>query len=263
LTMCIRALDYCPPVDITFGEYLRALITADMDIVPDDDLGYRVAFMEAFRRRGIYPLHVRNLSQESLRWRTAAHDDLEPSTRLQAGLGRLATYAKDQPFYTGREETFFRARAMRREIHRWLVDHFTRGTVGADDARFLGIDPSIVNAATRLPTFEVHALRLAWRESPDGGITPQILLTILQEKTVTNSDTGESMAVEGGCTLVGDLRTQRVTYCVRKYLNSSTRLERQREFALQAGESLAATYFGAPPGDRDDGEPFALIHRGG
>src|SRR6185436_4996214 len=35
LLMCIRALDYCPPVDITFGEYLRALITADMDLVPD------------------------------------------------------------------------------------------------------------------------------------------------------------------------------------------------------------------------------------
>ena len=27
LNMCIRALDYCPPVDLTFGEYLRALIT--------------------------------------------------------------------------------------------------------------------------------------------------------------------------------------------------------------------------------------------
>ena len=27
LRMCIRALDYCPPVDLTFGEYLRALIT--------------------------------------------------------------------------------------------------------------------------------------------------------------------------------------------------------------------------------------------
>lgn len=31
LTMCIRALDYCPSVDITFGEYLRAVITADID----------------------------------------------------------------------------------------------------------------------------------------------------------------------------------------------------------------------------------------
>src|SRR5262249_1984825 len=68
LRMCIRALDYCPPVDLTFGDYLRALITADFDLVPDDDLGYRVAVIEAFRRRGIYPEGVRTLSVESLRW---------------------------------------------------------------------------------------------------------------------------------------------------------------------------------------------------
>ena len=35
LTICIRALDYCPPTDITFGEYLRALVTADYDLKPD------------------------------------------------------------------------------------------------------------------------------------------------------------------------------------------------------------------------------------
>ena len=55
LNICIRALDYCPPIDIIFGEYLRALITADTDLVPYDRLGYRVAFIEAFRNRGIYP----------------------------------------------------------------------------------------------------------------------------------------------------------------------------------------------------------------
>ena len=33
LDMCIRALDYIPPVDITFGEYLRGLITADRRVV--------------------------------------------------------------------------------------------------------------------------------------------------------------------------------------------------------------------------------------
>src|SRR5688572_32079500 len=47
LGMCIRALDYCPPVDVTFGDYLRALITADYDLVRDDDRGYRIAMVEA------------------------------------------------------------------------------------------------------------------------------------------------------------------------------------------------------------------------
>ena len=70
LTMCIRALDYCPQIDITFGEILRAIITADHDAVRDDDLRYRVAFVEAFRRRGIYPRDLRTLSQDSLLWRT-------------------------------------------------------------------------------------------------------------------------------------------------------------------------------------------------
>jgi hypothetical protein len=63
LGMCIRALDYCPPVDISFGDYLRALITADFDLVPDDDLGYRIALIDAFKRRGIYPRDIRTLSE--------------------------------------------------------------------------------------------------------------------------------------------------------------------------------------------------------
>ena len=55
LLMCIRAIDYCPPVDITYGDYMRALITADYDLVPEDDRNYRVAIIEAFRGWGIYP----------------------------------------------------------------------------------------------------------------------------------------------------------------------------------------------------------------
>ena len=37
-------------------------ITADIDLVPDDDLGYRGAFMEAFRNRGIPVRDVRTSS---------------------------------------------------------------------------------------------------------------------------------------------------------------------------------------------------------
>ena len=53
--MCIRALDYLPPVDVTFGEYLRALITADFDLVADDRYNYRVAFIDAFRTGALLP----------------------------------------------------------------------------------------------------------------------------------------------------------------------------------------------------------------
>ncbi|MGH3824910.1 MAG: hypothetical protein ACRDRA_19050, partial [Pseudonocardiaceae bacterium] len=32
--VCIRALDYLPPIDVTFGDFLRALITGDYDLFP-------------------------------------------------------------------------------------------------------------------------------------------------------------------------------------------------------------------------------------
>lgn len=68
LTMCIRAVDYLPPVDITFGDYLRALLTADSDLTPDDPARHRLAFIQAFRDHGIYPLDVRTLAEDSLQW---------------------------------------------------------------------------------------------------------------------------------------------------------------------------------------------------
>jgi hypothetical protein len=68
LNMFIRAIDYCPPVDIRFGEYLRALLTSDYDVVPDDAYGYRDKLIKSFRRRNIPIAHVLDLSQDSLRW---------------------------------------------------------------------------------------------------------------------------------------------------------------------------------------------------
>ncbi|HLL13295.1 MAG TPA: hypothetical protein VK570_19685, partial [Rubrivivax sp.] len=62
LSLIIRAIDYCPPVDIRFGEYLRALITADCNLVPDDRWAYREALIDAFLQRNIYPRHVNSLS---------------------------------------------------------------------------------------------------------------------------------------------------------------------------------------------------------
>lgn len=68
LTMCIRAFDYLPPVDITFGDYLRALVTADFELSPADEVGQRAAMIESFRARGIYPQNVTSLAEESLLW---------------------------------------------------------------------------------------------------------------------------------------------------------------------------------------------------
>jgi hypothetical protein len=66
--ICVRAIDYCPAVDINFGDYLRALITADRDNHPADPLGVRDALMQAFRLRGILPDDAQYFSEDSLCW---------------------------------------------------------------------------------------------------------------------------------------------------------------------------------------------------
>ncbi len=54
LTMAIRALDYCPPVDLEFGDYLAALLTVDREVAPDDArYSYRDAIKETFASYGI------------------------------------------------------------------------------------------------------------------------------------------------------------------------------------------------------------------
>lgn len=68
LRMCVRALDYVPPVDLRFGEYLRAIITADTDLVPVDSQRYRVAFCEAFRKWGIRVPGCISMAPDSLLW---------------------------------------------------------------------------------------------------------------------------------------------------------------------------------------------------
>lgn len=66
LTMCIRATDYLPPVDPTFSDFLRAMVTADFELNRTDESGLRASMIEAFRVRGIRPTAVGSLAVESL-----------------------------------------------------------------------------------------------------------------------------------------------------------------------------------------------------
>ncbi|KQT58245.1 hypothetical protein ASG52_22625 [Methylobacterium sp. Leaf456] len=66
LRMCLRAFDYLPPVDVTFGDFLRALVTADLDVNPEDRFELRFNMIEGFRIRGIFPDGVFSLAEESL-----------------------------------------------------------------------------------------------------------------------------------------------------------------------------------------------------
>ncbi|WP_125903027.1 hypothetical protein [Luteibacter rhizovicinus] len=56
LRILIRALDYMPPVDLTFPDFLSAVITADMQLYPDDTrYRYREVLMTSFEAYGVNP----------------------------------------------------------------------------------------------------------------------------------------------------------------------------------------------------------------
>jgi len=56
LTMSIRALDYSPPVDLQFCDFLSALLTADREMRPDDSrYNFRRTLLKSFESYGLPP----------------------------------------------------------------------------------------------------------------------------------------------------------------------------------------------------------------
>jgi hypothetical protein len=254
LTMCVRALDYCPPVDLTYGEYLRAIVTADADLVPDDDRRYRVSFAEAFRRRGLYPRDMRTLSVDNLIWHKPKIDPIRYSTDLCEILGELRNFGNRQLYAASRKEMFDQAREARIEMHGMLKRHFCKSADGAQDRAFLGLSDDVDSS------FEVHSLHFSSRVGPDGDLLLQAIVQITQEIEDRTGD--EPMRFEGGSTVIVDLETPEIAHCIRKSVTSETRRARQRAYHQQlAVASPRTTYFGVYDAATNS-EPFAMLHRG-
>jgi hypothetical protein len=268
LRMCVRALDYLPPVDVTFGEYLRAIISADYDLVPDDDRGYRIAMIEAFRRRGIYPRDVRTLSVESLLWQ---------APKVFFPMSTLPKLNLRWDLNSSREQIYEANLANGKDVWNWLKqEQITKqicdqmGLALTDDAPRT-IDRSDVD---HLPRVEVHSVRPARRVGPDGQHLTDLIIEITQSRRAyferdkqARADRGDDgvgehdFSFRGGCTLVVDLEQNEVRYAIRKSIVSDDRLECQRIFMSPfEGQSLRATYFGAGCSN-EVAEPFALLHR--
>jgi hypothetical protein len=262
LKLSIRALDYMPPVDPSFGDFLRALITADSDLVPDDKLGYRFAFIEAFGGRGIPADGVRTLSPESLRWQTLLAEGQPP------GLGKFIRENIDIGWdVRGDRHTAWQgARTNAWRLHEWLSDP---GNFSAQHATALGLDRSQPPARGpddyqgrrdtpyNQPRFEVHSVRPARRTTPDGEMRTDIIAEITQRRRLAMKGAKEVL-IRGGCTLVLDRREDAppIRYCITVPV-SSERLARK---ALDNGIAAMAAASN-PYGDSGINEPFAMLHR--
>ena len=51
----LRAIDYCPPVDLRYDQYARAVLRADEVAYPEELYGIRTQLKRIFRQRGLRP----------------------------------------------------------------------------------------------------------------------------------------------------------------------------------------------------------------
>ncbi len=238
LNMCIRALDFLPPVDINFGDFLRALITADCEIVPVDDKNYRVIFIEAFRNRGIYPDGIKTLSIESLRW--SKMDTLPDSIKNQFWQlqNLLKDFVKNQENVFDDRDTYYKEHnKFKEEIHNRLYFKFENvkefedltGLVFNDsEYESLGVELSDKN---RFPKFFVQSLAFNRRIDFNGKINNQAVMSISQKRRVAlNKDGKEEISFYGGVTLIFDLDTAELLYAIKKDIQDEERLEKRKNF---------------------------------
>ena len=285
LQICIRGLDYCPPHDVTFGTYLRALITADLDIAPEDENGYRVALIEAFRARGIFPRGVNTLSIESLCWTRPAFSDKQRAT-VDFIATKLKPMITSLIETTDREELYKRSLMAQARLNELLMgkaslysakewEGFVNslGLTSRPVSELFGRDSSKIRFLRDgkpdnryIPRVEVHTLRPAFRAGREGRQIEQVVVTLTQRITADIGEDGESkrMIFRGGCSLIlnlGNLNT--VEYVVLKNIKSYERFRRQAQYlngedpdGALPSQSLYAR------DDRDWRLNFNLLHRG-
>ena len=243
LNICIRALDYCPPVDLTFPDYLRGLITADVDLVNDDDWHYRVAIIEAFRRRGIYPRELRTVSEKSLCWPNGDELDERARGAVQFLAEQLRPLLQNTQFKPTRRELFDLAQNFQKRIHAMLQQKIAGEILGNFEA-LTGLQLGGDAMDDRGDPFEVHAVRPVRRRGPNGEEINQVVLAITQRRVVTVG--GERLRMHGGCTLILDLDTLDLRYAIGKSISDASRESAYREWLDENPTAVALAALDEP-----------------
>jgi hypothetical protein len=250
LGMCIRAIDYCPPVDILFGEYLRAVVTADSDLVTEDKWDYRGELIKAFRLRGIIPEDVQSYSEEALRW-WAPEQTAGRQLRCDGLVFETLPLRRDGGDDADRAETIRlenarRARENARTLWRFAMAH--------------PAELALADAGSAAAPVAVHSFHQVNRIAPDGRLVKDFVVEFLQQRSEhldPNDAHSPTFLFRGGSTVVLD-ETGKVRYVICKRISNAARLQRQRQYEAERGRRSAAAAFTG----RVEAPSFAAVHRG-
>jgi hypothetical protein len=255
LQMCIRAIDYCPPIDITFGDFLRGVITADLDFALQED-DYRIVFIQSFRDWGIYPRGVTAMGIDSLTWpsgdeilrnleSTKYVESVQESTdKVQFEMQRsneMKKYLRDSflrkienwNLESDRYEVWKILRKLKIEVHSWLRqgDHIGKsygdlfGLVIFDsDAK-----PTVYRNDQNYPRLEIHSVRPAIRQTIAGSYKTDIVIEVTQrrkgyfdpevqkikDQPGAMQDEKGDFIYRAGCTVLVNAATQEIRRVIR------------------------------------------------
>lgn len=296
LKICVRAIDYCPPIDVTFGDFLRALITADIDVVADDEHNYRIAFIEAFQKRGIFPAGIKSMSVEAMAYEQYPELILEDSNSqiflefLRKFKEAIAYQSKRSEIYRLSKEFISGGKTAGFGLYDRLNAKFIRSDAGGRFAELTGLmfttgeskcKEQGLNYSTRsrFAKYAVENLWLASRIAPNDTTVNHVILSLVQKRGVVAhiSTDGEfvidcyfqpgigpfpekGFVFRGGCTLIFDLDTMKLKYAIKKDIDDKTRMEQQYRYMNgMFDEEAAATYFTDSTLAGLSG-PFAFMH---
>lgn len=229
---CVRALDYLPPVDVTFGDFLRAVMTAETDYDPEDPERIRNAWMQAFSHRGILPDDALSFSEAALCWPPCAHDINVEALPFGGPLG---------PSY-----------AERKQIQGALKAFIDK----PDNKKILDLDPEV---AYTIPSF--HTL---YRVNRSGNVRWDMIVEVVQTAPADPASYprrgGTTMIISSGSTGGGSNKDAVfLRYAISKPLSGKKgdkRADRQRSFLAEQGVKPGVSA-------RDLRINFALLHSEG
>ena len=227
------------------------MITADYDAVPNDIHGYRVAFISAFRDRGIFPSDVAHLAVDSLFWEPPP---FRPEQDLQEFMEVLDLEL----------ESLRQARQRLRDVkeERMGISQLARGRQA----------PGLCHCAWLSARRTSRTRSRAIKAKPAGSRCIRYVPRAGSDRTAAPSPTSWSkslnpsappMILDGGSAVAArlliDAQTFKPRYLIRKRLDGSTGLAKQVAFrvALADNATLRSNFYSSSPDDR---EPFALLH---
>ena len=203
LTMCIRAFEYLPPIDITYGDFLRALVTADSDLQGEDGAYERSRMIEAFRARGIYAEGVGSLGEDALRLPLVAPGTLPPmpADQIAQQVLRDASALDKRTASMGKGATV-------RNIVDWA----------RENAAALALDPELPIAA--------QGFHATFRVADSGELRVEVVAQFMQKREFPDRPELRGMPVRGGSTVVATADGE-VRFVIPKPIGGPERLERR------------------------------------